>query len=130
MDGRTRREERALLDGAPLDLAWRVAAVEDLSRDGRPDVVFQHQVDGRLAVAVMRGLRFVDAFLLTAVSPGWRIAASGDLGGDGGTADLVWQHGPTGALAVTFLEGTRLVGAAPLVPAAVPDPAWLLLGPR
>jgi hypothetical protein len=78
----------------------------------------------------MRGLRFVDAFLLTAVSPGWRIAASGDLGGDGGTADLVWQHDPTGVLAVTFLEGTRLVGAAPLVPAAVPDPTWLLLGPR
>jgi hypothetical protein len=132
MDGRTRREEVDLLDGAPPDTSWRLAAVEDLSRDGRLDVVFQHQGDGRLVVALTNGPRFVDALPLTpaVVSPDWRIAASGDLGGDGGTADLVWRHGPTGALAATFLEGSRIAGVAPLVPAAVPDPTWLLLGPR
>jgi hypothetical protein len=132
MDGRARRQEVALLGGAPLDPTWRLAAVEDLTRDGRLDVVFHHQADGRLVVAVTNGPRFVDALALTpaAVSPDWQIAASGDFRGNGGTGDLVWRHGPTGALAATFLEGTRMVHAAPFVPAAVPDATWLLLGPR
>jgi hypothetical protein len=132
MDGRTRRQEVALLGGAPLDPAWRVAAVEDLTGDGRLDVLFHHRVDGRLVVGVMNGSRFVDARPATpaAVSPAWQVAASGDLGGDGGTADLVWRHGPTGALAATFLERSQIVGSSPLVPSAVPDPSWLLLGPR
>jgi glucose/arabinose dehydrogenase len=132
MAGRVRRQEVDLFAGAPVDLDWHLAAVEDLSGDGRLDLLYHHQVDGRLVAVLMKGTQLLFAVPLTpaVVAPGWQIAASGDLGGDGGTADLVWRHGPTGALAATFLEGTRLVGAAPLVPAAVPDATWLLLGPR
>jgi glucose/arabinose dehydrogenase len=132
MDGLVRRNEVALLDGAPLDPTWRLAAVEDLTRDGRLDIVFHHQADGRLVVAVTNGPRLVDALALTppTVGPEWQIAASGDFRGDGGTGDLVWRQGPTGALVATFLEGTQMVDAASFVPAAVDDPTWLLLGPR
>jgi hypothetical protein len=98
MDGRTRREEVALLDGAPLDPSWRVASLEDLNRDGRLDVVFHHQVDGRLLVGLMNGPRFVGAAPLRpgVVGPGGRSRRAGRARGRG-TADLVWRHGATGA---------------------------------
>jgi glucose/arabinose dehydrogenase len=132
MDRFVRREEALLLDGAPLDVDWRVAALEDLSGDGRLDIVFQHQVTGALVVGLTNGPRVVGAVSLTpaAVNPQWSIGSSGDLGGDGGTADLIWRHGPTGTLAASFLDGSRMVGAAPLAPPVVSDPSWLLLGPR
>jgi hypothetical protein len=124
MNGTVRREEIALLDAALPGVAWRVAAVEDLNRDGRLDVVFRHEVLGLHTVGLMNGPRFVGALPMTPamVNPQWRVAASGDLGGDGGTADLVWRHGPTGSLRAAFLEGARITGTAPLDPPSVPSP--------
>ena len=132
MDGRVRREEVALLDGVPLSLDWRVAAVEDLNRDGRLDVVFQDHTQGRLAVGLMKGTVFFDAVPLSPafLNPEWEVVASGDLEGDGGTADLVLRHRSTGSLVAMFLEGTQVAGTAPLFPPAVPFPNWFLLGPR
>jgi glucose/arabinose dehydrogenase len=131
MNGTVRREGIALLGAGLPGVAWRVAAVEDLNRDGRLDVLFRHAL-GLLTVGLMNGPRFVGGLTPTPAlgNSQWRIAASGDLGGDGGTADLVWRHEPTGALRATFLDGARITAVAPLVPPVELDPAWLLLGPR
>jgi glucose/arabinose dehydrogenase len=132
MDGRLRRQSVPLVDDAPLDPAWRLAAALDLNRDGRLDLLFHEQNAGWLAAWLMRGTAFSQARLLSpaAVSPDWVIAGSGELAFGGTSPELIWRHRLSGALAATFLEGTTLVGASALTPAAVADPAWLLLGPR
>ena len=131
MDGTVRRTEVPLLGGAPLDPAWDVAAVADLTRDGRLDLVIRHPALGLVAVLVMHGTVLTDLRPLTplTVDPVWTLVASGDLAGDGGTTDLVWRHA-AGVLAGTFLEGTTITGGALFSPAVAPGPDWLPAGPR
>jgi hypothetical protein len=79
----------------------------------------------------MKGTRRLSATAPTAIAdPRWRIRAGGDFGGTA-DIDLVWRHqAPDGALAVTFLSGLIVTGVSPMVPPAVPDPVWDIVGPR
>jgi len=80
-----------MLQGDPLgpgqvtDLDWKIVGTGDFNRDGWPDLVWQHQGDGRIAVWKMRQTVLVDGDL---ISPGqiadldWKIRAVGDINGD------------------------------------------------
>jgi hypothetical protein len=132
MNGSVRRSEEPLTPDRMADPAWKIAAVEDVNGDGRPDLVWQHDTSGSLVAWLMKGTRRLEArpFTPAAVDdPLWKIRAGGDFNGDGVT-DLVWRHQASGALAATFLNGTVMTGVDLLVPSVVPDLSWTIVGPR
>lgn len=124
------------LRGEPLgpgqvpDLGWKIVGSGDFDRDGRPDLVWQHQGDGRIAVWKMQGTTLVSGDL---ISPGqiadldWKIRAVGDINGDD-KADLIWQHRISGNVAAWLMDGTTLTSGISL--GQVPDTNWHIVGPR
>ena len=120
----------ALGPGRVTDTDWTIVGSGDFNRDGWPDLVWQHQTDGSIAVWKMRGTTLVQGALL---SPGrvaeldWKIRAVGDMNGDD-MPDLVWQHRTDGRVAAWLMNGTTLRSG--LVIARVPDTNWEIIGPR
>lgn len=125
-----------MLQGDPLgpgqvtDLDWKIVGTGDFNRDGWPDLVWQHQGDGRIAVWKMRQTVLVDGDL---ISPGqiadldWKIRAVGDINGDD-MPDLIWQHQSTGDVSAWVMDGTTMIRGVSL--GRVPDTNWQIVGPR
>ena len=112
----------------PGDRNWRVAAVADLNKDGKMDIVFQH-TDGTLAVWFMNGINLSSASLLSPSNPGdrnWRVIGVGDFNADG-DQDLAFQH-TDGTLAVWHLNGTALKQTTLLSPSNPGDSRWRAVG--
>src|SRR5262249_17858394 len=130
MNGTTRLSEVALDPAQLADTSWKVAAVEDVSGDGRPDIVWQRD-DGEVMAWVMKGTHQTAVrTMLTVADTRWRIRAGGDFGSTA-DVDLIWRHmAPDGALVATFLSQTTVTGASLLVPPAVPDLTWDIVGPH
>ena len=77
LDG-TASPSPVLLDpSSPGDPAWQAVSVADRNGDGKPDLLFQHQKDGTLALWFMNGLKLAEPRLLNPSRPGgtWRVAA-------------------------------------------------------
>ena len=116
--------------GAVADLDWKIVASGDFNRDGWPDLVWQHQGDGRIAVWKMQQTAVLET---TLISPGvvadlnWKIRAVGDMNGDD-LPDLIWQHRVDGRVAVWVMNGTTMTMG--VVIAQVPDTGWEIVGPR
>ena len=51
--------------GQVPDTNWKIRAVGDLNTDGKPDLIWQHIVDGRISVWLMNGLTLIDGTLLS-----------------------------------------------------------------
>ena len=120
----------ALGPGAVADVNWQIVGTGDFNRDGWPDLLWQHQGDGRIAIWKMRRTTVLEGDL---ISPGhisnldWQIRALGDLDGDD-MPDLIWQNRATGDLAAWFMNGTTLASGVSL--GAVPDTNWHVVSPR
>ena len=126
MQGTTRVSGDPLSPGVVADNDWQIAAVADLNRDGRPDLVWQHITQGLISVWLMNGTTLVDGRLLTpstVADTNWRIVGSGDFNLDG-NADLVWQHQTSGQASIWFMNGTALVSGTLLSPPGVADTNW------
>jgi VCBS repeat protein/all-beta uncharacterized protein/FG-GAP repeat protein len=126
MQGTTRVSGDPLSPAAVADTDWQIAAVADLNRDGRPDIVWQHVTQGLISVWLMNGTTAVEGRLLTpgnVTDTDWRIVGSGDFNLDG-YADLVWQHRVTGQASVWFMNGTTRISGTLLTPAGVGDINW------
>jgi LmbE family N-acetylglucosaminyl deacetylase len=124
MDGRTLRQAMPLSPGLVPDTNWRIRSVGDWDGDGRADLVWHHQVSGKIAVWLMNGRTQRSGTELSTAVPdiGWQIVGSGDLNRDG-YRDLVWQHSD-GRLAAWLMRGyTRTSGVA-LTPSVVTDTNW------
>ena len=74
MNGVT-RTEYIPLDPAIVDLEWRIAAIIDINGDQTPDIVWQHDQAGWVAVWYMNGMRRIGAGSFpVAVETNWKIA--------------------------------------------------------
>ena len=126
MSGTTLVAGDPLSPGTVADTDWQIAAVADLNRDGRPDIVWQHVTQGLVSAWLMNGTTLVEGRLLTpstVADTDWRIVGSGDFNLDG-NADLVWQHRTSGQASIWFLNGTTLVSGTLLSPPGVADTNW------
>ena len=75
MDGTNLVRGALLNPSAPAEEGWRVATTLDLNRDGKTDLLFQHD-DGTVAVWLMDGINLISGEFLKPEDPGsgWRIA--------------------------------------------------------
>jgi len=130
MNGTTVKSAAALSPGQVTDTAWRVVGTGDFNRDGRPDLLWQHQSLGYLSVWYMNGVVLAGA---AALSPGqvadvsWQVAGVGDWNADG-EPDLLWWHRTLGYVSVWYMSGVTLTGAAALGPGPVADTGWQIRG--
>lgn len=95
------------------DPEWTIRAAADFNHDGSPDLIWQHNTSGRLAIWYMAGPTLVSSDSIydaagSAVETNldWKIVAAGDTDLDG-YPDLVWRHGVTGAIRLWHMRGNR-----------------------
>jgi hypothetical protein len=126
----------SILQSAPLgpgvvaDLNWKIVGSGDFNRDGSPDLVWQHDGDGRVAVWKMQRAALVEGGLISpdrVADLNWKLRAVGDINGDD-MPDLIWQHRTDGRIAAWLMNGTeRIYG---VVIAQLADTQWEIVGPR
>ena len=92
---------------ALADVDWKIGGVGDFNRDGRPDILWHHELSGDLVVwhmdgPVLRGGATTSPPGLTDV--GWRMAAVADYNGDE-RPDIVWRHEGSGQ--IVLVHGRR-----------------------
>lgn len=126
MNGGTKLGDAVLSRPRVLDPNWKIVAVADMNGDGKDDLIWQHDVDGTLAVWYMNGYTVLaDAV----VSPSrvadrnWRVIGAGDANRDG-KPDLFWHHKTEGWVAVWLMDGRTKVGELALSPNRVSDLDW------
>ena len=112
----------------PSSTAAVTAAKGDFSQDAKADIIWQRD-DGYLAVWNMSGDSMMTSSSLNpgrVSDPNWRIAATGDLNGDG-RPDLVWQHITGGWLGVWFMNGKSVIYDALLEPNQILSNDWRIV---
>jgi hypothetical protein len=126
MNGLTQREGTLFSIPQVADTNWRIRSVGDLNGDGRADLFWQHQGDGRVSVWLMNGTQVVDGTLLSpsqVPDTNWKIVGTADFDGNG-SRDLVWHHQGDGRIAVWFMNGTSLLAGTATNPGQVADTTW------
>ncbi len=103
-----------------------IPSQSDFNGDGKPDLLWQHQGDGRLSVWLMNGLTQLSALAPDppeVTDTAWKIVGTGDVDGDG-NADVFWQNTTTGDLSLWTMNGLQLISGDPLVPSNAGDSNW------
>jgi VCBS repeat protein/List-Bact-rpt repeat protein len=115
------------------DTDWEIRAAADLNGDTRPDLVWQHKSNGRLAVWFMSGASLLSASGFATLSGtsvetdlGWKIVGAGDVNRDTQT-DLLWRHQLSGAVRVWHMSGLEQWDSVDVLP-AVSDVHWEING--
>ena len=112
--------------GQRVTITQGPAAPVDLSSDGREDVIWQNEQNGRIAAWFMNGetyLGAVDFSPAQVADTNWKIVGTGDLNGDG-HFDLIWHNSADGRVAAWLMNGTVMTDNGFLGLGQVPDIGW------
>jgi hypothetical protein len=102
---------------------WHIAAVNDFTGDGKPDILWQSDAGVR-GIWQMDGTMFTgNWFGLGQVDPAWDIADAADVTGDG-RPDIIWQNLSNGSRGAWPMNGATPTGA--FLGMGVVDGAWTI----
>jgi hypothetical protein len=124
------QQERTLSPDVVVETAWKIKAVADFNQDGSPDLVWQHETSGAIAIWFMNGPTMQRGVPLgpgAVPDLGWKIVGSGDFNRDG-WQDLVWQHQGDGRISVWKMRGAALVEGDLISPGQIFDLDWKIRG--
>jgi YD repeat-containing protein len=84
---------------------WRIAAVADFTRDGHPDIVWQSESDGMVAIWKMQGTTYLETLWVwnTPLDTNWKVVGSGRFDPADAKTQLLLQHA-TGLLSLWHLN--------------------------
>jgi hypothetical protein len=100
----------------------------DFNADGKPDILWRHQVTGDNLVWFMNGTSVTSGAVLAGVSDvNWVVGGVGDFNADG-KPDILWRHQGNGDNLVWFMNGASISGGVVLTPIA--DTNWRIVAPR
>jgi hypothetical protein len=76
MNGTVMQDARSFSMDGPTDPDWQVRGVADVNNNGSPDILWQHDTTGYMAVWILNGLTVVESTLWSPsqVGPGWSLA--------------------------------------------------------
>jgi hypothetical protein len=101
----------------------------DFNLDGKPDILWQNQANGRLEVWYMDGVIATGSAPLNPGQVGdldWKIVGTADFNNDS-RPDILWQNQSSGLLEVWYMDRETLTSAAPLNPSQVSDLSWQIV---
>ena len=102
----------------------------DFDHDGRPDLLWHHQVSGALYTwLLVNGQAATGAYLTPDrfADTRWQIRGIADLNADG-HSDLLWHHQKSGELYVWFMNYTVAIDGSYLTPGRLADTSWQIRG--
>jgi hypothetical protein len=132
MRGPTVQSTQFLSISTTGDPAWQIAAVGDLNRDGKRDLIFQNTTTGSLAVWFLNGSTVIGtSYLSINQQPdlNWRIRAVGDIDGSG-TPRIIWRHQTQGWVGAWTMNGATVTGTFYTNPNNVDNLNWQIVGTR
>ena len=115
------------------DMNWEIRGVGDFNHDGKPDLLWQDQSTGDVAVWTFNNEQRISTSWLSLLSGthgdpdvNWKVVGAADLNGDG-QLDLVWSHVQTGALRIWHMDGLLQIDSVPIA-LGTGDPQWEVAG--
>ena len=111
------------------DPRWQIRGVADFNGDGKPDVLWHHQLTGELLVWSLDGTVRVSADPLTSselADTHWQIRQVADFDRDG-RMDLLWHNRANGDLHVWLLDVTVTTEESSVTPSRSTDVRWQIV---
>jgi len=107
---------------ATIDMAWSVAGIGDMNRDGKADLLWRY-TDGTVSLWQMDGATVTSSTSLGAVDPSWSIVGLADFNGDN-REDIVWRNAD-GTVSIWLMDGGSFIGGGTVYN---PGPTWKVAG--
>jgi hypothetical protein len=126
MNGSVLTSGTFLTPSSLADVRWGMSGTGDFNLDGRPDILWRHNVSGEIVVWFMNGSVLVSGNFLTPsafADVNWETVGTGDFNVDG-KPDILWRHALSGQNVVWFMDGTSLVSGAFTNPPTLADVRW------
>jgi hypothetical protein len=121
------------MDGATITLVKNVIRVKnmnmeiidsgDINGDGKDDLIWRDNKDGRNVVWLMDGVTISQSINLNNVPNNWLLTGLGDVNGDG-TADIVWREQTGSGRNVVYLMNESGLIQSKLSINTIPGTEW------